>query len=330
MAQTANFNLEKPDPSRDVDEEFLKLQETLDLLDTILFMLLVSVNGKAATIHTHAIGDVIGLASALAGKMPANQTFKLDDLTDVSGADGASINYILVKSSQGWVPSSALAALGTHGHLISEITGLAEVLVSKADGDNTYTKSQVDTAIGTRAALLSAGASDNTFTDTDELGYVSGTAQKRGTFAGLISSIFNGTRALTNAIFETATLKFRNATGKDLTFDTTALGANRVVTWPNANVNIGAFSGPPDLTLTSVSGSRALGTVYQNTGSTCRVVSVDVANNGLTVNIGPTTAVAVRSYFGAQSYSNQFIVPPGWYYKVTGVTLNSWYEGQLA
>lgn len=330
MAQTANFNLEKPDPSRDVDEEFLKLQETLDLLDTILFMLLVSVNSKAATIHTHAIGDVIGLASALAGKMPANQTFKLDDLTDVSGADGATINYILVKSSQGWVPSSALAALGTHGHLISEITGLAEVLVSKADGDNTYTKSQVDTAIGTRAALLSAGASDNTFADTDEIAYVSGTAQKKGTFAGLISSIFAAAREISNAIFSTASLKFRNAAGKDLTFDTTALTANRAVTFPNSPVDLGALSGPPGLTIASVSGSRAFGTVYQNTGSTPRFVSVSASNNSLIVDMGTTTGVTVRTSSNAQDFAAQFLVPPGWYYKVTGVGLTSWYEGQIA
>ncbi len=133
MAQTANFNLEKPDITRDVDEEFYQLQETLDLLDTILKTLQDAVNSKAASTHTHTISQVIGLAAELAAKMPASQTFKLDDLTDVDGADGAPNGYVLVKTALGWLPSSALAALGPHGHLISEITGLVDALSGKAN-----------------------------------------------------------------------------------------------------------------------------------------------------------------------------------------------------
>lgn len=139
MAQTANFNLEKPDITRDVDEELYQLQETLDLLDTILKTLQDAVNSKAASTHTHTISQVIGLAAELAAKMPANQTFKLDDLTDVDGADGAPNGYVLVKTALGWIPSSALAALGPHGHLISEITGLVDALAGKADAGATAT-----------------------------------------------------------------------------------------------------------------------------------------------------------------------------------------------
>lgn len=133
MAQTANYNLEKPSTDKNVDEEFYQLQETLDLLDAILAALQTAVNGKSAVGHTHAISDVVNLAAELAAKMPASATFKLDDLTDVSGADGAPNGYVLVKSALGWLPSSALAALGTHGHLISEITGLVDALAGKAD-----------------------------------------------------------------------------------------------------------------------------------------------------------------------------------------------------
>ncbi|WP_162244196.1 tail fiber protein [Rhizobium sp. Root1240] len=106
------------------------------MLDAILKSLLDAVNAKAAATHTHAISQVVGLAAELAAKMPASQTFKLDDLTDVSGADAASNNYILVKSALGWIPSSALAALGTHGHLISEISGLVSALAAKADASS--------------------------------------------------------------------------------------------------------------------------------------------------------------------------------------------------
>lgn len=87
MAQTANYGLEKPSTDKNVDEEFYQLQETLDLLDSILAALQTAVNGKSATGHTHAISDVVNLAAELAAKMPASATFKLDDLTDVDGAD---------------------------------------------------------------------------------------------------------------------------------------------------------------------------------------------------------------------------------------------------
>lgn len=133
MAQTANYGFEKPSTDKNVDEEFYQLQETLDLLDSILAALQTAVNGKAAATHTHAISDIVNLAAELAAKMPASQTFKLDDLTDVDGADGAPNGYVLVKSALGWLPSSALAALGPHGHLISEITGLVDALAGKAD-----------------------------------------------------------------------------------------------------------------------------------------------------------------------------------------------------
>ena len=153
MAQTAIYNFQKPSGDKNVDEEFYQLQETLDLLDSILAALQTAVDAKSAVGHTHAIAAVLDLAAQLAAKMPASTTFKLDDLTDVSGAAGAPDNYVLVKSALGWIPSSALAALGTHGHLISEITGLVAALADKADVAATYTKTEVDTALGLKAPL---------------------------------------------------------------------------------------------------------------------------------------------------------------------------------
>ncbi|WP_339760711.1 hypothetical protein [uncultured Hoeflea sp.] len=137
MSTTTHFNLPKPDETADVDEEFIRLQGTLDLLDAILKSLQDLVNGKAATSHTHSIAQITDLATQLAAKMPASQTFKLDDLTDVSGADGAATGYLLIKSALGWVPSSPIAALGAHGHLISEITGLVDALAAKAGAATT-------------------------------------------------------------------------------------------------------------------------------------------------------------------------------------------------
>ncbi len=131
MANTAHLNLPKPDPAHDVDEEFIQLQSTLDLLDLIIWTLQGVVAGKATNGHEHVIDDIQGLVTALAAKMNADKTFSLDDLDDVSGAAGAAANYILVKNALGqWVPSSAIAALGIHEHAIGEILGLSSALSS--------------------------------------------------------------------------------------------------------------------------------------------------------------------------------------------------------
>ena len=137
MAQTTHFGLEKPDITRNVDEEFYLLQDTLDALDAILKILQDGIAGRAPTTHGHPMDAISGLSLALAAKMSKDQTFKLDDLTDVDGADTAPAGYVLVKTPSGWLPSSAVATLGEHGHTIAQITGLVAALLAKADAQAT-------------------------------------------------------------------------------------------------------------------------------------------------------------------------------------------------
>ncbi len=134
MANTLNYGFPKPDTAKNIDEEFYVFRDTtLDMIDAAIKAVADAAAGKSAVGHGHAIGDVAGLAAALESKMPASQTFSLDSLTDVDGATAAAVGQILWKTSTGWLPTSALAALGTHGHLISEITGLVDALAAKAD-----------------------------------------------------------------------------------------------------------------------------------------------------------------------------------------------------
>ena len=206
MSTTTHFNLPKPDETADVDEEFIRLQGTLDLLDAILKSLQDLVNGKAATSHTHSIAQITDLATQLAAKMPASQTFKLDDLTDVSGADDAANTYLLVKSALGWVPSSPVAALGAHGHTIAQITGLVDALAAKADATatvsaltlkadqtTTYTKDEVDTAVASAvaAAKVPIGFSLLWNSTTIPTGFLkeNGAAISRTTYAALFAII---------------------------------------------------------------------------------------------------------------------------------------------
>ncbi len=133
---TQHLQLPKPNPDHVppvfVAEEFLRLRAAMDLIDQFLFDLSLLVSKKAADDHTHAIAGITGLVEALNEKMPANRQFKLDDLTDVEGAAEAAINYVLVKAASGkFIPSTALAALGVHPHLISEVTGLVAALTER-------------------------------------------------------------------------------------------------------------------------------------------------------------------------------------------------------
>lgn len=137
---TTHLGIPKPNPDHvppvNIDAEFRRLREAWDQVDLFLHELALLVAGKADDGHEHAMSAITGLVEALNAKMPADRQFKLDDLTDVSGADAAATNYVLVKASGGgWVPSTALAALGIHSHLISEVTGLAAALTARPDRD---------------------------------------------------------------------------------------------------------------------------------------------------------------------------------------------------
>lgn len=118
----------------------------------------------------------------------------------------------------------------------SDLIDLLEAAVAlKADAATTTA------ALAGKEDLLSAATSDSTFDDTDEVVYLTGTTRKRGTLAGLITSIFKAARVIANAQFAAATFKLFNAAGtpRALTFDITALTADRKISMPDADVDLG-------------------------------------------------------------------------------------------
>ncbi|MFT4162863.1 hypothetical protein [Shinella sp.] len=152
---TTHLELPKPNrahvPPLNVDEEFDRLALAWDMVDAFLHALAQSVAQKAPAEHDQAMSTIIGLIDALNAKMSADRQFALDDLTDVDGAADAPVNWILVKGSGGkFVPSTALAALGVHPHLISEVTGLAAALTDRP------TRSEVSEALDVLDADLQA------------------------------------------------------------------------------------------------------------------------------------------------------------------------------
>jgi hypothetical protein len=79
--------------------------------------------------------------------------------------------------------------------------------------------------------------------------------------------------------------------------------------------------------LTSVVGSRALATAYQNTTGFWMVVSVTCSANGMTFLVGTTSATTITLSTVNQAPNTILgLVPPNYYYKVTGSGLTAWYE----
>ncbi|AKR58020.1 Phage tail fiber protein [Devosia sp. H5989] len=129
MATTANRNYPLPEAGSSVKDEIERLQQaTLPMLDGDVQALFDAVNGLSEIGHKHPISDVEGLSAALAAKMPASKTFSIGELSGVVGADDAPDGYVLVKVGEEWVAQAALSALGSHDHVIADVSGLGDAL----------------------------------------------------------------------------------------------------------------------------------------------------------------------------------------------------------
>jgi hypothetical protein len=183
MTTTTNYNIPKPDPADNVDDEFYRLQAAWDMIDLILFLVATEVAGKSNLGHTHPINQVTGLVAALASKMDASKTFTLDDLTDVDGAAAAALNYVLVKTAGGtWQPSSAIAALGPHQHAASDVVGLTTAI---ANGIAAWVGA-APSALDTLAEFAVAIANDPNFANTITALIATKLALSGGTMTGPI------------------------------------------------------------------------------------------------------------------------------------------------
>lgn len=172
----------------------------------------------------------------LAGTLVAlkNVTFAADQGIYFSDANTAHA-YSLSSFARGISGSADAAAFRTAVGLWASIGPNGQML-TVAGGVTTWAD------VGTTVA--GAATSDDTIDDTDEILYRTGTAFKRATFAaGLIASIFQAGRTIANATFAGATFRLRNAaTAFYLSTAVTALTANRTLTFPDADVDLGRIN----------------------------------------------------------------------------------------
>ena len=80
--------------------------------------------------------------------------------------------------------------------------------------------------------------------------------------------------------------------------------------------------------MTNKTGSRANGTTYQNTTTGWLAVGVRDSNNGQTFSTGPSSASLVIATTNQSNGAVMGLVPPLYYYSISGSVLQSWYEGQ--
>lgn len=128
MADTTHLAIPKPVDAHLVSDDVTVLQAAFDKIDLLLFNLTTALAGKANADHSHPMTAIDGLVTALNGKSDTGHTHTLEALSNVD-AESAVNGMLLIKSGSGWVPITALSALGPHAHAITDITGLASQLV---------------------------------------------------------------------------------------------------------------------------------------------------------------------------------------------------------
>jgi hypothetical protein len=157
---TTNRGYELPYVSNFLDEDVARIINALEAIDVDVASLFTSMSGKASASHGHVINDISGLQAALDGKLNVGASFALNDLTNVNVA-GATANQFLRFTGAVWVPvvfdgsmvatgTIPAARLGTHGHAMSDVSGLQTALDGKAATSHTHSIANVT---GLQAAL---------------------------------------------------------------------------------------------------------------------------------------------------------------------------------
>jgi hypothetical protein len=154
---TPRFGLTVPSfETNSQDYDVPRIAAALYLIDTALFDLVSAVAGKAPASHSHELGQVVGLAEALASKMPGNWRPALDDLTDVDVAAGANGQF-LKKVGSNWI--AAALQLG-------DVTGWQDTVISLINSAISSIVGGSPAALDTLNELASALGNDPNFANT--------------------------------------------------------------------------------------------------------------------------------------------------------------------
>lgn len=112
MSATLNRTYPLVTATENISDDFPLLVQAFEKIDIDVQSALDAISQKAATDHSHEISQVAGLQLALDGLALNDHAHQLDDLTDVSGAEGAGLGFLLAKLADGWGAISVSAAAG--------------------------------------------------------------------------------------------------------------------------------------------------------------------------------------------------------------------------
>lgn len=235
--------------------------------------------GKASAVHTHAQSDVTGLVTDLAGKAAAVHTHAQADVTglvsDLSALAAADVSL-----------ASAVAgkAATVHTHAQSDVTGLVTDLAGKAATVHTHAQSDVT---GLTTALADKAAVSHTHAQSEVTGLVSDLAGK---------AAVSHTHALSDVTgLGTGVATFLGAPSSanlaSMLTDETGSGANVHANSPTlVTPNLGT---PSAVVLTNATGLPASG-VASGTLALARMTSSTTAGHRLRVD---AAGAAIEGFF---------------------------------
>lgn len=198
-----------------------------------------ALSGKAASSHSHTIGDVTGLQTALDGKASATHAHAISDVTGLQSAldaklddsqasafglsllddaDAATARTTLGLGTAATQNSTAFAD-ASHSHAIADVTGLQTALDGKAAATHTHAVSDVtglQTALDAKAPLASPALTGTPTAPTATAGTNSTQIATTAFVAAAISAIIDGAPGALDTLNELAA-----ALGDDGSFATT-------------------------------------------------------------------------------------------------------------
>ena len=126
-SRTPDRNYPRPHIDNTVSDAFTRLIAALNGIDADVAAILISVAGKANTLHTHSIANVTGLQAELDGKHPDTWRPSLDELTDVVTTGVANGQFLGYVAGQ-WQPVTISAASIPGVASISDVLALSIAL----------------------------------------------------------------------------------------------------------------------------------------------------------------------------------------------------------
>jgi hypothetical protein len=191
---------------------------------------------------------------------------------------------------------------------LNDAVTTAVAAAGAASGSASSAATSAANAAAAATAVITGATADDTIADADEVIYKTGTTIKRATLPGLISSIFNGSRKIASAWFQ-STFRLWDAAdqtkGLGFVLSSIATGTTRLLTMPDRDVDLGTTINR-SATVATTSGSAIDFTSIPAGVKRVTANLTGVSTNGtsdLLLQIGPSGGVETSGYVSHAAFS---------------------------